>query len=119
MKKKSKSKNKFIPVNSIKIFSDEKKNVKKCLDTGWLSSEGFYVKKFEEDFSKFNNRKYGIAVSSGTAALEISIKALNLKKGDEIIIPAFSIISTQAGNGATTLLTLILLIEQSKGSGGT
>ena len=94
MKKKSKSKNKFIPVNSIKIFSDEKKNVKKCLDTGWLSSEGFYVKKFEEDFSKFNNRKYGIAVSSGTAALEISIKALNLKKGDEIIIPAFSIIST-------------------------
>ena len=94
MKKKSKSKNKFIPVNSIKIFSDEKKNVKKCLDTGWLSSEGFYVKKFEENFSKYNNRKYGIAVSSGTAALEISIKALNLKKGDEIIIPAFSIIST-------------------------
>ena len=43
MKKKSKSKNKFIPVNSIKILSDEKKNVKKCLDTGWLSSEGFYV----------------------------------------------------------------------------
>jgi len=94
MKKKSKSRNKFIPVNSIKIFSDEKKNVKKCLDTGWLSSEGLYVKKFEENFSKYNNKKYGIAVSSGTAALEISIKALNLKKGDEIIIPAFSIIST-------------------------
>jgi len=94
MKKKSKSRNKFIPVNSIKIFSDEKKNVRKCLDTGWLSSEGLYVKKFEENFSKYNNRKYGIAVSSGTAALEISIKALNLKKGDEIIIPAFSIIST-------------------------
>jgi len=94
MKKKLKSRNKFIPVNSIKIFSDEKKNVKKCLDTGWLSSEGLYVKKFEENFSKYNNKKYGIAVSSGTAALEISIKALNLKKGDEIIIPAFSIIST-------------------------
>ena len=94
MKKKLKSRNKFIPVNSIKIFSDEKKNVRKCLDTGWLSSEGLYVKKFEENFSKYNNRKYGIAVSSGTAALEISIKALNLKKGDEIIIPAFSIIST-------------------------
>jgi len=94
MKKKSKSRNKFIPVNSIKIFYHEKKNVKKCLDTGWLSSEGVYVKKFEENFSKYNNRKYGIAVSSGTAALEISIKVLNLKKGDEIIIPAFSIIST-------------------------
>jgi len=94
MKKKLKLKNKFIPVNSIKIFSDEKKNVKSCLDTAWLSSEGSYVKKFEQNFSNYNNRKFGIAVSSGTAALEISIKALNLKKGDEIIIPAFTIIST-------------------------
>lgn len=94
MKKKSKLKNKFIPVNSIKIYSHEKKFVKKCLNTGWLSSEGSYVKRFEKDFSKFNKKKYGIAVSSGTAALEIAIKSLNLKKGDEIIVPNFSIIST-------------------------
>ena len=56
MKKKSKSKNKFIPVNSIKIFSDEKKNVKKCLDTGWLSSEGFYVKKWVPELKNVPNK---------------------------------------------------------------
>jgi len=94
MKEKSRSKNKFIPVNSPKIFKDEKKFVNKCLNTGWISSEGSFVTKFEESFSKYNNRKFGVAVSSGTAALEIAIKSLNLKKGDEIIIPTFSIIST-------------------------
>tara|TARA_B100000945_G_scaffold301135_1_gene283607 strand:- start:726 stop:1880 length:1155 start_codon:yes stop_codon:yes gene_type:complete len=94
MKKKLRSKNKFIPVNVPRIFKDEKSNVKDCLDTGWISSEGSYVKKFESKFGKYNKRRYAIAVSSGTAALEIAIKSLNLKKGDEIIIPTFSIIST-------------------------
>ena len=94
MKIKSRSKNKFIPVNVPKIFNQEKINVKKCLDTGWISSEGIYVKKFEESFSRYNKRTYGVAVSSGTAALEIGMKSLNLKKDDEVIIPTFSIIST-------------------------
>lgn len=94
MKKKSKLKNKFIPVNTPKIYKHEKKFVNKCLQTGWISSEGRYVKEFEKKFSKFNNKKYGIAVSSGTAALEVALKSLNLKKKDEVIIPNFSIIST-------------------------
>jgi len=95
MKRKLKlRKIKFIPVNVPKIFKQDKTNVKDCLDTNWISSEGSYVKKFEKEFSKYNKRKYGIAVSNGTAALEIAVKALNLKKKDEIIIPTFSIIST-------------------------
>ena len=94
MKKKLKLNSKFIPVNVPRIFTKDKFNVKKCLDTGWISSEGKFVKEFEEKFSKYNNRNYGVAVSSGTAALEIAMKSLNLKKGDEIIIPTFSIIST-------------------------
>ncbi len=95
MKKKSNLKRiNFIPVNVPKIFKQDKAYVKDCLDTNWISSEGSYVKKFENEFSKFNNRKYGIAVSNGTAALEIALKTLNLNKNDEVIIPAFSIIST-------------------------
>ena len=94
MKRKLVSKNRFIPVNTPKIFDKEKIYVRDCLNSAWISSEGKYVKKFEKDFSKFNNRKFGIAVSSGSAALEIAIKSLNLKRGSEIIIPAFSIIST-------------------------
>lgn len=85
---------KFIPVNVPKIFTNEKKYINDCLKTNWISSEGKYVKLFEKKFSSFVKKKYGIAVSSGTAALEIAVKSLNLKKNSEVIIPAFSIIST-------------------------
>jgi perosamine synthetase len=94
MRVKSKLKNKLIPVNVPKIFKQEKINVKQCLDSTWISSEGKYVKQFEKSFSNYNKRFFGVAVSSGTAALEIGMKSLNLKKGDEVIIPSFSIIST-------------------------
>ena len=86
--------NHFIPVNVPKLYNPEKKNILECLKTNWISSEGKFVKEFEKEFSKFNSRKFGIAVSSGTAALEIALKSLNLKKKSEVIIPAFSIIST-------------------------
>ena len=85
MKNISKSRKiKFIPVNTPVIFKDDKKNIQSCLETNWISSEGSFVKEFEKKFSKFNNRNYGIAVSSGTAALEIALKSLNLKKKDEV-----------------------------------
>ena len=85
---------KFIPVNIPRLYSEEKKNINQCIKTNWISSEGKFVKDFEESFSKFNNRKFGIAVSSGTAALEVAVKSLNLRKNSEVIIPSFSIIST-------------------------
>lgn len=94
MKKKLKLLNKYIPVNTPKIFKQEKLNVMDCLKNGWISSQGKYVDLFEKNFSKFNNRLYGVAVSNGTAALEIALKSLNLKKNDEVIIPTFTIISS-------------------------
>ena len=86
--------NKFIPVNIPKLYSSEKTNVINCVRTNWISSEGKFVKEFEKKFSQYNSRKFGVAVSSGTAALEVAIKALNLKKNSEVIIPSFSIIAT-------------------------
>ena len=65
--------NNFIPVNNLKIFKTEKKYVNECLKTGWISSEGKYVKLFEKKFASYNNRRFGICVSNGTAALEIAI----------------------------------------------
>ena len=87
-------KKKFIPVNVPKIFKNEKKFVTQALKTNWISSEGPFVRKFEKEFSYFNKKRYGVAVSNGTAALEIAIKCLGLKNGSEVLIPAFSIIST-------------------------
>tara|TARA_B110000971_G_scaffold121487_1_gene124397 strand:+ start:1844 stop:2965 length:1122 start_codon:yes stop_codon:yes gene_type:complete len=84
---------KFIPVNKPVITKADATSVYKVLKSGWISSEGSNVKKFENNFSNFIGHKYSVAVSSGTAALEIAIKSLNLKKNDEIIIPNFTIIS--------------------------
>ena len=84
---------KFIPVNKPLITKIDASRVYSALKDGWVSSEGPNVKKFESDFSKFIGHKYSVAVSSGTAALEIAIKSLKLKKGDEVIIPNFTIIS--------------------------
>ena len=86
--------NKFIPVNIPKLYNSEKANVINCVRTNWISSEGKFVKEFEKKFSQYNSRKFGVAVSSGTAALEVAIKSLNLKKNSEVIIPSFSIIAT-------------------------
>ena len=94
MKNLSKLKSNFIPVNRPKVFKSDIKNVVKALKENWISGEGPYIKKFENDFAKFHKRKYAISVSNGTAALEVALKSLQLKKGSEVIIPAFSIIST-------------------------
>ena len=51
------------------------------------------MEEFERQFSDYVNRKYGIAVSSGTAAIDIAIEALGIKEGDEVIMPTFTIIS--------------------------
>ncbi len=83
----------MIPVNRPLFISNEKEYLARCIDEGWVSSEGPYVAEFEERFAKFCGRKYGVAVSSGTAALEIAMGALGLKPGDEVIMPTFTIIS--------------------------
>lgn len=84
---------KFIPVNEPLIGNREKELINECLDTGWISSEGPFVEKFEISLSKKVNRKYGIACSSGTAALDLAIASLKIGPGDEVIMPTFTIIS--------------------------
>ncbi|HXD94663.1 MAG TPA: DegT/DnrJ/EryC1/StrS family aminotransferase [Bacteroidia bacterium] len=83
----------MIPVNEPLLNGNEKKYLNECIDTGWISSEGPFVKKLEEQFAAKNNRKYGIAVCNGTAALEVAVEALGITKGDEVILPTFTIIS--------------------------
>jgi perosamine synthetase len=83
----------FIPVNEPLLNGNEKKYLCECIDTGWISSEGPFVKEFEQKMSATVDRKYGVAVSNGTAALEVAVQALGIGEGDEVIMPAFTIIS--------------------------
>jgi len=57
-----------VPVNEPLLNGNEKQYLLECVETGWVSSEGPFVKKFEEQFSAHIGRKYGIAVSSDTVA---------------------------------------------------
>lgn len=83
----------FIPVNEPLLNGNEKKYLCECIDTGWISSEGPFVKEFEQKLSSTAGRKYGIAVANGTAALEVAVQALGIGEGDEVIVPTFTIIS--------------------------
>ena len=83
----------MIFVNRPAFLGNEKKYLLNCINTGWISSDGSYVKKFEKNFSKFVNRKFATTVSNGSVALELAIRALKLKKGSEVILPTFTIIS--------------------------
>ncbi len=83
----------FIPVNTPLLIGNEKKYLNQCIDTGWISSEGPFVREFEEKFSAKMGREYGVAVANGTVALECAVRALDLQPGDEVIMPSFTIIS--------------------------
>ncbi len=86
----------FIPVNEPLLDGKERKYLNECLDTGWISSEGPFVKRFEEEMARVVGRRYGIAVCNGSAALELAVAALGIGPGDEVILPTFTIISCAA-----------------------
>jgi perosamine synthetase len=75
------------------LDGNERKYLLECLESGWISSDGPFVKRFEEEFASRVGRRFGVAVSSGTAALDIAVESLGLEPGDEVILPAFTIIS--------------------------
>lgn len=83
----------FIPVNEPLLDGNEKKYLCECIDTGWISSEGPFVKEFEKKMSERVGREYGVAISNGTAALEVAVQALRIQAGDEVIMPTFTIVS--------------------------
>ncbi len=85
-----------IPVNEPRLDGNEKKYLIECIDTGWISSEGPFVKQLEQEFAARVGRKYGIAVSNGSAALEAAVIAVGITTGDEVILPTFTIISCAA-----------------------
>ncbi|OJU10820.1 MAG: aminotransferase DegT, partial [Alphaproteobacteria bacterium 64-11] len=83
----------MIPVNEPVIGARERELVLQCLDTGWISSDGPFVGQFEQRFAQEVGRRHAIAVMNGSAALDAAVAALDLKRGDEVVMPTFTIIS--------------------------
>lgn len=86
----------FISVNEPLLDGNEKKYLIECIDTGWISSEGPFVKQLEQGLASYVGREYGIAVCNGSVALDLVVEALQLEAGDEVIMPTFTIISCAA-----------------------
>lgn len=68
--------------------------VKECLDTGWVSSVGKYVDRFEEQLAAYAGVNRAVAVVNGTAALHICLKLVGVEPGDEVLIPALTFVAT-------------------------
>lgn len=96
-----------VPVNEPLLDGNEEKYLVECVRTGWISSEGPFVRRFEEQFDARVGRKHGVAVANGSVALDAAVVALGIGPGDEVILPTSTIISCAAAivrAGATPVL---------------
>jgi perosamine synthetase len=97
----------MILVNQPRLDGNEKRYLIECIESGWISSEGPFVGKFERQFAQKVGRRHAIAVSSGTGALDAALISLRLSPGDEVIMPTFTIICCASAilrAGATPVL---------------
>src|SRR6185369_15727 len=86
----------MIPVNEPLLDGNEQRYLEECIRSGWVSSEGPFVERFERGMAATTGRRHAIAVCNGTAALETAVAALRLEPGDQVVIPTFTIISCAA-----------------------
>lgn len=83
----------MIPVNQVVIAKNAKKYVLDCITSGWVSSQGRYINKFETQFAKFVGTRYALTTNTGTSALQLAQAAMGIGPGDEVIMPDLTIIS--------------------------
>jgi perosamine synthetase len=84
----------MIPVCIPLLGEKELLYVTDCIKTNWISSKGKYVEDFQTKFAKYCNCKYGITTTNGTTAIHLALSSIGLKKNDEIIVPAFTMIGS-------------------------
>jgi perosamine synthetase len=84
----------FIPVAAPVLAGREKEYVADCMESGWISSAGKYVELFESEFAKFCGVRHAVSCCNGTAALHLSLAALGVGPGDEVIVPTLTFVAT-------------------------
>jgi len=84
----------FIPVCEPTLLGNETRYVLEAVKSGWISSAGKYISEFERAFAEYCGVKHGIAVCNGTVAFYLGLTALGIGKGDEVIIPDFTMIAS-------------------------
>ena len=82
-----------IPLSVPEVSGNEWKYIKDCLDTGWVSSVGGYVNRFEKMVAEYVGSRFAVATVNGTAALHVSLIACGVEPNDEVIVPTLTFIS--------------------------
>lgn len=88
------SRRSIIPVCEPTLRGNELKYVQQAVETNWISSMGSFIRDFETGFAEYCGTQYGIACANGTVALHLALATLGLGPGDEVILPAFTMIAT-------------------------
>jgi len=83
-----------VPLHEPQFAGNEWLYVKECLDTGWVSSAGKFVDRFEKQMAEYTGVKHAVAVVNGTAALHICLKLAGVLPGDEVLVPALTFVAT-------------------------
>ena len=84
----------ILPVADTRLDGNELRYVTECIESGWISSAGGFVRRFEERFAAAMGCRYGVACANGTAALHLVLATLGVGAGDEVILPTFTMIAT-------------------------
>ncbi len=84
----------FIPVYTPLLDGREEKYVLDAVRSGWISSLGSYVTRFEQEFARFCGVQHAVSVSNGTVALHLALHALGVGPGDEVIVPSLTFVAT-------------------------
>lgn len=84
----------MIPLSVPNIARNERVYVDQCLESGWVSSAGPFVTRFEEEFANFVGAQHAVAVCNGTAALHVAMVALGLQPQDEVLTPTITFVAT-------------------------
>ena len=102
----------MIPLSIPNLTGNEWKYVKDCLDTGWISSAGDYVNKFEKSIIKYTKSKYAVACMNGTSGLQVSLKVVGVTNKDIVIVPNLTFVATL--NAVSYLGSKIILTDVCK-----
>ncbi len=106
----------WIPVCSALVDGNEARYLKECIDTSWVSSSGPFVKRFEADFAAHVETRFAATASSGTAALHLALLALGIGPGDEVIVPALTMIASANAVHYTGATAVVVDVEPGTGN---
>jgi perosamine synthetase len=102
----------MIPVNEPLLARNTLKYVADCVKSGWISSAGAYIKRFEDEFARYLGVRHAVTTTSGTTALHLALAALNIGPGDEVILPAQTMIAVPYAVSYTRAKPVILDVDR-------